>query len=148
MFRPFRNAQRRVACPGRGRPRAPKPSPRLRRPTDSGPSRSSARACLATVVAPRGERVLDGSAGSCTTAGTVISSLPLTVRPGEEIQLLCRDALDIGDQARTLTADGSMTLDLGRIHRLTGPVHVEGAEPGGGGGGGGGGCQASMRGRG
>ena len=55
---------------------------------------------------------------------------PVTVRPGEEIQLLCRDALDIGDQARTLTPDGSMTLDLGRIHPLTGPVEVEGAEPG------------------
>ena len=54
----------------------------------------------------------------------------MTVRQGEEIQLLCRDALDIGDQARTLTPDGSMTLDLGRIHPMTGPVHVEGAEPG------------------
>ena len=54
----------------------------------------------------------------------------VTVRPGEEIQLLCRDALDIGDQAKTMTPDGALTLDLGRIHPMTGPVHIEGAEPG------------------
>ena len=53
-----------------------------------------------------------------------------TVRPGEEIQLLCRDALDIGEAARTLTADGVLTLDLGRVHPLTGPVEIDGAEPG------------------
>jgi acetamidase/formamidase len=52
------------------------------------------------------------------------------VRPGEVVQLLCRDALDIGDAARTLTPDGVLTLDLGLIHPLTGPVEVEGAEPG------------------
>ena len=39
----------------------------------------------------------------------------MTVRPGEEIQLLCRDALDIGDQAKTMTPDGALNLDLGRI---------------------------------
>ena len=54
----------------------------------------------------------------------------ITVRPGEEVQLLCRDALDIGDQAKTMTAEGTMTIDLGRIHPLTGPIHIEGAEPG------------------
>jgi acetamidase/formamidase len=53
-----------------------------------------------------------------------------TVRPGEVIQLLCRDALDIGDAARTLTPEGSLTVDLGGVHPLTGPVEVEGAEPG------------------
>ena len=53
-----------------------------------------------------------------------------TVRPGEVIQLLCRDALDIGQAARTLTPEGSLTLDLGGVHPLTGPVEVEGAEPG------------------
>ncbi len=42
----------------------------------------------------------------------------MTVRPGEEVQLLCRDALEIGDQARTRTAGGTMTIDLGRIHPL------------------------------
>jgi acetamidase/formamidase len=54
----------------------------------------------------------------------------ISVPQGEEIQLLCRDALDIGDQAKTMTADGTMTIDLGRIHPLTGPIHIEGAEPG------------------
>ena len=53
-----------------------------------------------------------------------------TVRPGQEIQLLCRDALDIGTAARSLTPDGVLTLDLGGVHPLTGPVEVEGAEPG------------------
>src|SRR5260370_3507471 len=53
-----------------------------------------------------------------------------TVRPGEVIQLLCRDALDIGEAARTLTPEASLTLDLGRVHPLTGRVEVEGAEPG------------------
>ncbi len=53
-----------------------------------------------------------------------------TVRPGEVIQLLCRDALDIGEAARTLTPEGSLTLDLGGVHPLTGPVEVTGAEPG------------------
>ena len=82
------------------------------------------------VAAPNGERVLDGFSRVMHNSWNRDLDPTVTVRPGEEIQLLCRDALDIGDQARTLTADGSMTLDLGRIHPLTGPVHVEGAEPG------------------
>ncbi len=53
-----------------------------------------------------------------------------TVRPGEAVQLLCRDALDIGEAARTLTPEAVLTLDLGGVHPLTGPVEVEGAEPG------------------
>ena len=52
------------------------------------------------------------------------------MRPGEAIQLLCRDALDIGEAARTLTPEASLTLDLGGVHPLTGPVEVQGAEPG------------------
>ena len=51
-------------------------------------------------------------------------------REGEAIQFLCRDALDIGTAARTLTPNGVLTLDLGKVHPLTGPVSVEGAEPG------------------
>ncbi len=42
----------------------------------------------------------------------------LTVQPGEEVQLLCRDALDIGDQARTLTPDGSISPALGLFGTL------------------------------
>jgi acetamidase/formamidase len=82
------------------------------------------------VTAPAGDRVLDGF--TSVNHNRWNRDLPgaITVRPGEEVQLLCRDALDIGDQAQTLTPDGSMTLDLGRIHPLTGPVWVEGAEPG------------------
>src|SRR5437870_3584870 len=53
-----------------------------------------------------------------------------TVPQGMVVQFLCRDALDIGETARTLTADGVLTLDLGLIHPLTGPVAIEGAEPG------------------
>jgi len=54
----------------------------------------------------------------------------LTVREGEAVQFLCRDALDIGTAARTLTPNGILTLDLAKVHPLTGPVSVEGAEPG------------------
>jgi acetamidase/formamidase len=82
------------------------------------------------VAGPGGERVLDGF-------GQVLHNrwnrdLPpvASVRPGEVIQLLCRDALDIGEAARTLTPEASMTVDLGRVHPLTGPVEVQGAEPG------------------
>ena len=53
-----------------------------------------------------------------------------SVREGEAVQFLCRDALDIGTAARTLTPAGILTLDLGKVHPLTGPVEVEGAEPG------------------
>jgi acetamidase/formamidase len=82
------------------------------------------------LVAPQGDRVLDGYSRVNHNRWNRDLPAAITVRPGEEVQLLCRDALDIGDQARTLTPDGSMTLDLGRIHPLTGPVWVEGAEPG------------------
>ena len=82
------------------------------------------------VAAPRGDRVLDGYRQVLHNRWNRDLEPAVTVRPGEEIQLLCRDALDIGDQARTLSPDGSMTLDLGRIHPMTGPVHIEGAEPG------------------
>ena len=48
----------------------------------------------------------------------------------EPVQFLCRDALDIGDAARTLTPEGVLALNLGYTHPLTGPVAIEGAEPG------------------
>ena len=82
------------------------------------------------VAAPRGDRVLDGFGQVMHNRWNRDLEPAVSVRPGEEIQLLCRDALDIGDQAQTLTSDGSMTIDLGRIHPMTGPVHIEGAEPG------------------
>ena len=54
----------------------------------------------------------------------------LTVQQGEAVQFLCRDALDIGTAAQSLTAAGILTLDLAKVHPLTGPVSIEGAEPG------------------
>src|SRR5262245_32117292 len=54
----------------------------------------------------------------------------LTVNQGEAVQFLCRDALDIGAAATSLTPQGILTLDLAKVHPLTGPVSVEGAEPG------------------
>jgi acetamidase/formamidase len=54
----------------------------------------------------------------------------ITVKEGEAVQFLCRDALDIGTAARSLTPNGILTLDLGKVHPLTGPVSIEGAEPG------------------
>jgi len=53
-----------------------------------------------------------------------------TVQEGEAVQFLCRDALDIGTAARSLTPNGILTLDLAKVHPLTGPVSIEGAEPG------------------
>jgi acetamidase/formamidase len=83
-----------------------------------------------TLAAPAGDRILDGYHEVNHNRWNRDLAPRVTVRPGEEIQLLCRDALDIGDQARTMTPEGTMTIDLGRIHPLTGPVFVEGAEPG------------------
>jgi acetamidase/formamidase len=82
------------------------------------------------VAAPRGEGILDGYGSVMHNRWNRDLDAAVRVQPGEEIQLLCRDALDIGDQARTITPEGTMTIDLGRIHPLTGPVHIEGAEPG------------------
>jgi hypothetical protein len=74
-----------------------------------------------SLAAPRGDRILDGYGRVLHNRWNRDLEPAVTVRPGEEIQLLCRDALAIGDQANTLTPDGSMTLDLGRIHdRLAG----------------------------
>jgi acetamidase/formamidase len=82
------------------------------------------------VAGPGGARVLDGYGQVLQTRWNRDLPPVAVVRPGEVIQLLCRDALDIGEAARTLTREASMTVDLGRVHPLTGPVEVEGAEPG------------------
>ena len=52
-----------------------------------------------------------------------------TVRPDEEITLETRDGID-GQLTPASTADDIHTLDLGLAHPLTGPIAVEGAEPG------------------
>lgn len=51
------------------------------------------------------------------------------VRPGEEITLETRDGLD-GALGPESTAEDVLRVDLGVPHPLTGPVFVEGAEPG------------------
>jgi acetamidase/formamidase len=84
----------------------------------------------ATTAGPGDPRVLDGFGQVLHNRWNRDLPAAATVQPGEEIQLLCRDALDIGEAARTLTADGILTLDLSGVHPLTGPVEVAGAEPG------------------
>ena len=83
-----------------------------------------------TVAGPGGAPVLDGYRQVLHNRWNRDLPPAAVVRPGQEIQLLCRDALDIGAAARTLTPEGTLTLDLGLVHPLTGPVEVEGAEPG------------------
>ncbi len=82
------------------------------------------------VAGPGGARVLDGFGQVLHNRWNRDLPPAAVVRPGEVIQLLCRDALDIGEAARTLTPEGSLTIDLGGVHPMTGPVEVEGAEPG------------------
>jgi formamidase len=57
--------------------------------------------------------------------------IPPLVRcePGDEVVLETRDALD-GQAAPGIRADALATPNLDVVHPLTGPVYVEGAEPG------------------
>ena len=57
--------------------------------------------------------------------------IPPIVRcqPGDEVILETRDALD-GPITADSTVDDLAKVDLGLVHPLTGPVYVEGAEPG------------------
>ena len=50
-------------------------------------------------------------------------------KPGDEVVMETRDALD-GQVTRRSTADSVGKTDLSVVHPLTGPVHVQGAEPG------------------
>ena len=52
-----------------------------------------------------------------------------SVAPGREVTLETRDGLD-GQLTRASRHEDVLRLDLGRGHPLTGPVYVEGAEPG------------------
>jgi formamidase len=52
-----------------------------------------------------------------------------SVRPGAAITLECRDGID-GQLTPASTSADVLALDLGRAHPLTGPLYVEGAEPG------------------
>jgi formamidase len=53
----------------------------------------------------------------------------LTIRPGDEVTFSCRDGYD-GQVRDGDGADALGRLEMGREHPLTGPVYVEGAEPG------------------
>lgn len=51
------------------------------------------------------------------------------VSPGEEIVVECRDGMD-GQLGRDSTAESLASLDLHSNHPLTGPIEVDGAQPG------------------
>src|SRR5262245_56632829 len=51
------------------------------------------------------------------------------VRPGQVVAIETRDAMD-GQITSTSTVDDYLKADLGRVHPLTGPLYVEGADPG------------------
>ena len=53
----------------------------------------------------------------------------LSVEPGDVVQFECRDATDLQID-RTTTAEDVPGISLDPVHPLTGPVAVEGAEPG------------------
>src|SRR5580658_2204408 len=53
----------------------------------------------------------------------------LRIEPGDEVQIECKDAS--GGQVRPgMTAEEFGAIDRARIHALTGPISIEGAEPG------------------
>lgn len=53
----------------------------------------------------------------------------ITVRPGELVTLETRDALD-GEISESTTLEDFSKFDWFRVHPLTGPVYIEGAQPG------------------
>lgn len=53
----------------------------------------------------------------------------LHCRPGDEVVMETLDALD-GQAGPEATLEQLAAIDLGRVHPLTGPVHIDGAEPG------------------
>ena len=52
-----------------------------------------------------------------------------TVAPGETLMLQCRDAGD-GHYTKNSTAADIATMDPGRVNPVTGPIFIDGAEPG------------------
>lgn len=105
-------AEQGISSPGVGRPDVVVAGP----PDDDPP--------------PQPSKTLDGFSKTMHNRWNRDLPAAATVKQGRAVQFLCRDALDIGSAARTLTPEGTLKLDLGNIHPLTGPVHVEGAKPG------------------
>ena len=97
------------------------------------PAAGVGRPDLVIAQAPAGvaaAKTLDGFSRTMHNRFNQDIPAALTVQQGEAVQFLCRDALDIGTAAQSLTAAGILTLDFAKVHPLTGPVSVEGAEPG------------------
>ena len=71
------------------------------------------------------------SLGVDQTHNRFSSTIPgvLTVPSGAVVEVFTKEASD-GQLTLESTADALLTLDFDPIHPLTGPVHVEGAEPG------------------
>ncbi|OCW56933.1 acetamidase/formamidase family protein [Hoeflea olei] len=66
----------------------------------------------------------------CCHSGWDRSLAPVIhVAPGETIELCCRDAAD-GHYTQASTAADIARMDLARVNLVTGPVFVDGAEPG------------------
>jgi acetamidase/formamidase len=80
--------------------------------------------------APTASRVIDGFSRVLQNRWNQDLEPVARVGQGEAVQLLCRDALDIGASAKTLTPDGVLSVDLGKVHPLTGPLAIDGAQPG------------------
>src|SRR5881409_185489 len=106
---------------------------RLATTAEGVPAAGVGRPDLVVAQAPpgaAGAKTLDGFSRVMHNRFNQDIPAAITVQEGEAVQFLCRDALDIGTAARSLTPDGILTLDLAKIHPLTGPVEIEGAEPG------------------
>ena len=106
---------------------------RLAEAAEGVPAAGVGRPDLVVAQAPpgaAGAKTLDGFSKVMHNRFNQDIPAALTVQQGEAVQFLCRDALDIGVAARSLTPDGILTLDLAKVHPLTGPVGIEGAEPG------------------
>ena len=106
---------------------------RLATTAEGVPAAGVGRPDLVVAQAPpgaAGAKTLDGFSRVMHNRFNQDIPAAITVQEGEAVQFLCRDALDIGTAARSLTPDGILTLDLAKVHPLTGPVSIEGAEPG------------------
>ncbi len=64
-----------------------------------------------------------------TTVGTLTFRPPLGPIPGEEVVMQTRNALD-GQVTSTSQPADLLKVNLDLVHPLTGPVYVNGAEPG------------------
>ena len=71
----------------------------------------------------------DQAASSATTAGTPTSRRRCTVKPGDSFRVHCREWFD-GAIHNDDSADDILNAPLAGVHVLSGPIAVEGAQPG------------------